>query len=329
MKRIGTVTTAVSLIFYGAWCIFKNFNYDLAMEIFKFWPLIFIFLGIEFLHFSRKNYEEDRRPKINYFIILVVIIFLNTSLYYNVKNRTISFFGSELGINNDNYKNFFKNGKIIGFLPNKYKKLDSKMSLDSYGKELYMDFSNGKINIENSSDNKITLDLKIYVEKENNINSYNIKSKKEEKGYKIDLKDSEVHGVEGTIYVPEGYYVKLNGGNMDVSSENFSGDVDIDGANCSIDLKGDIQRSNIDISNGKVKIKNELCKDIKIDTSNASVYIDTKDSNLKVEADISNGVCKLNGEKRINSGISKTLGNGEGNIEIDVSNGVVDLNCGE
>ncbi|WP_138207100.1 LiaI-LiaF-like domain-containing protein [Haloimpatiens lingqiaonensis] len=331
MKRTGTITSAIALIFYGVWLAISNVNYNLAKEIFKWWPFIFILLGVEVLYLGKKEGKENKSIGFNYLIIPILILFIGTNSFYYLRDDS-GIFKKNSGEIKQRYKEYFKNSfhiKGVDIDKNKSKRIKVDKTLDIYGKQIKCELPNSKIKIKNSYGNEIRLDLEVYVDKNKAIRKYEINTEKENEGYKINFPEAFVNGVEGTLYVPKDMYVKINGTNLDIESGDFRGDIDIDGSNCDIDLEGDIRKSVIDISNGKINLKNSKCSNIKIDASNATVTVNTKDKNFKANLDISNGVCKFNNEKKVNSGLSRNLGNGDGILNIDISNGTINVKSEE
>lgn len=78
MRKFGNISTALGFIFLGVvWIIYQN-NKVLSYEVIKFWPCIFILIGLEFIIESlRKN---NVRSKFNWICILVVIMLIFSSL---------------------------------------------------------------------------------------------------------------------------------------------------------------------------------------------------------------------------------------------------------
>lgn len=318
MKKIGTLTSAIALIFLGVWMIiFKN-NPILAETIFKFWPVIFILLGVEILMLQNKKYD-NKKLRINYWIIPIIILFAVTNILVSVRNG--------FGDIKNNIK--YENGIYINF-GNNSKEIEASKILDSYGEELKLEIKNGDIKIEKSKDENIIVDAKVYVDKNKDIDDYEIRTEKKEDGYKIDFQQRYVNGVKVTLYVPDGLYVKIDGDNLQIKAldETLKSNIDVDINNGNVLLIGDIEKANINISNGNVELTNKLCKEIKIDINNGRVDIDTEDKNVDIDVDVDLGVCKINSEKKLN-GIRKTLGNGEGKIEIDLDNGMVNIDTQE
>lgn len=334
MKKVGTLTSAVSLIFLGIWMIVYKSNPSLGEAIFNFWPIIFMILGAEMLLVIRKskNYEKI---KLNYLIIPVVIIFLVVNIFMNASSKTIIVEPNIDGVVNEVTKGFktgvsFENGFIINFGDNK-KEIEANKALEVYGNKVFLDIKNGDIKIKKSENENIKLETLVYVDKKSDINEYEINAQKESDGYKISFNENYVRGAKITMYVPDELDVKIDGSNLQVKAleEDLKVNIDIDASNANVELEGDIQKTDINLSNGNVEISNKLCKDINIDMSNGKISIDTADKNIDINADLNVGICSLNSDKRINSGIKETVGNGEGNIEIDMSNGIMEIDTQE
>lgn len=328
MKKIGTITTAIGFIFYGIWIFLSRINCDLSQEIIKFWPILFVLLGIEFLYAGNMEKRRGRQNKVNYLIVLVIIIFSLTDVHMWAKDDIK--FNNEKNINiQDKYKDYFKNNFNTNMKKRKSpQEIKAKKELESYGKEIKLDLPNSNIKVKNSKNGNIILDLKVYVNKTQLNKKYKIHEEKLDEGYKINFPESYVNEVKGVVYVPEGLYVKINGANLKVEGEKFIGDIDIDGSNCDINLHGDIKRSIIDISSGKVQLNNKVCKDIKIHGLQSKVAVKTEDKDFKATLQIGNGTCKFNEDKNVNSGFSKVVGNGNGKLNVNVDNGTINIKSG-
>ncbi|MCY6485453.1 DUF5668 domain-containing protein [Clostridium aestuarii] len=329
MRKIGTITSSAALIFLGIWMIIYENNPILGKSIFKFWPVIFIILGIEML-LIMKSSKENEKVRINYLIIPVVIIFLAVNGFMSISSKV-----NVDGIVNQVTKEFktgisFKDGFTINF-HNNNKEIKSNKTLKPHGNKILLDITNADIKIKKSDDDNIKLETSVYVDKKSDIEKYEIDAKEEYDGYKISFNESYVKGEKIIMYIPNELDVEIDGSNLNVKSldEDLKFNIDIDANNANVKLEGDVQKTDIKLSNGNVEISNKLCKDINIDMSNGKVSIDTEDENVAINADVNMGVCSLNSDKRINSGIKETVGNGEGNIEIDMSNGVVEIDTQE
>lgn len=82
-KRVGTVSMALVLIFFGIILLMSQFMVVSAVELFiRFWPVILIILGSEVLYYVYRNTEEVK-IKYDVFSIFIVIFILlvNISIY--------------------------------------------------------------------------------------------------------------------------------------------------------------------------------------------------------------------------------------------------------
>lgn len=83
-RRVGTITLGILSISIGiAFFLVTFFNLPIETEILKFWPLVFISLGIEILVLN--NIALKQKMYIQYdfisFILIAIIIFLSFSTY--------------------------------------------------------------------------------------------------------------------------------------------------------------------------------------------------------------------------------------------------------
>lgn len=367
MKKIGTITSAIGFIYLGIWMIINKSNPDLGKAIFNFWPVIIIILGVELLlHYLRKSNEDDttRKTGFNFLSIIVIIIFLCVTLYNGVapiirqKINTLRF----NSINSD-YSSIFDD-----FDEEDYNKYELTNTSDSTSKKVYIDFNNAEVDIHKSNDNNIKFDSTIYVKKNSNMSKNELEkmvfenSGSNKTEIKYNLKDNNIGKAIVNLYIPDGYYINLNGNNLKASSYGELKDIvyEIDGNNGGINLKGgkeldlsfnngginveDIKTvkaesnngavningdtENIDIktNQGGVNINNKECNSLNVDVKVGAVKVRTEEKNIDVHLDIDVGPCVLNGEKRVNSGIIKSLGTGANKFKIHVATGAIDVN---
>jgi hypothetical protein len=324
MKKVGTITSSVGLIFLGIWMIINMNDPELAKQIFIWWPGIFILLGVEILIHVTKKHEGDRR-EFNYFTILIIFLFLGTNVFVNFSGRfenIIDGIGSGIEINDG--------GFIVGPL-NDTRKISASKNLSINGEKLTFKAANADIKICKSEDQNIKIEVDVYVKENSSLNEYKITEQKTMEGYEINIKESYIKQVKAYIYIPDGYDLKIDAANCQVKTidSNIKSNIDIDASNANISLEGDIEKSNINVSNANVYFRNKRCVDVNIDASNGKVTIYTEDKNLNVEADINSGVCTVNGDKKINGGISTKIGNGEGKLKVDINNGIVSVDSQE
>lgn len=82
-KRVGTVSMALVLIFFGVILLMSQFMMVSAVELFiRFWPVILIILGSEVLYYVYRNSEEVKIKYDVFSIFMVIFILLvNISIY--------------------------------------------------------------------------------------------------------------------------------------------------------------------------------------------------------------------------------------------------------
>lgn len=353
MRKLGTFSTAVGFIFLGIWMILQSINAEAANQLFKLWPVIIIILGIEILiHFARNNGEE--RVKFNFLFILVAFIFIIINVVTYVKsfipygeNWVKSNFNYEIGYNIKNLN--FDNDKEIA----------AKKNFEAEGKTLYFTTNNGKITIKKSEDKNIKFDTTVYVNRNSEKNSYDINEQKISDGYKVQMNEDFVKGVEAVIYIPDGINVNIDGSNMTVDNEdNFSAseldlkynngkadlknfskinvkcvngtikaedikDVTYKCDNGTADLKGDIQNIVLNIEQGKIDIDNKTCQNVNANVDSGMVTVRTEDKNTDIDLEVESGVVKCNGKRRINAGITEKSGTGESKVKMNVNKGTI------
>jgi hypothetical protein len=354
MKRIGTISSAAGLIFLGVWMIISRTNAAAGAEVFKWWPIIIVLVGVEILiHFSKK--EEGARVGFNWIIIPVVLIFLSVNVVQGVTGRFNKFaenngFSMESIIEMAENMDFdIKNSRII----------ESTATMPIHGERLNLSVDNGKINIIKSDDNNIRINARVFVRNTSSINKYEITADKNSDGYKINFDNDDIRKVEADIYIPDKYNIKLDcdnlslkgGDNLNNSGFEINGDnvnvnlssinnlkldfdngnvklLDVDsvnmtGDNANADIKGKAENINLSFSNGKVDVQNDLCKNVNIELDRGAVDLNTQDKNLDVRIELDQGVARINELKQTNSIMEKTFGSGEGKVKIRLDQGSV------
>lgn len=321
MRKIGTTTSAICFILLGIWIMIDSSNPDLGKKLIKFWPIIIILIGIEILYYTLIK-KENGKIQISGLVFLIIIVFffanIFTDIFNNIKQNNSSF---------DLKTTFFDNI----FTDKNLQSIDKKITLDPIGNNLNFETLNGKLNIEKATDNKITIDTELYIKQNSASKDYELNPITDSNGYTLKILDDDIDSIKATLYLPEGYDVSIKGTNISVDSNN---DVRLDAlninaANGKFDLQGDIPNSSLKLENGKIDLNNNLCKHIDVSMNNGSITLDSKDKNLSINTDINHGTCKINNEKRVNSGISKNIGTGEDIVKVKLDNGTIKINSGE
>lgn len=301
-KKVGTITLAVGLIATGALLFAQNFTELPIKDLYKYWPLLLVGLGLEIIIYMAiyRNDKENVKLSIDGFCIMFIIL--------------SAIFSSSFGA----YK--YLNVKGIGDIPfikdlsfahemeEKVTKADISKNFDI--KELQITNSFGDIKIKPGDSNSISFDAEVRVR-------YNNETKAKEyikdaiqvvegevtEIYIKDLsqykdKDYSNAMVNFTIYIPKGIIIdaKNSFGDIDVVGagrvmvKNSNGDIFVE--DCSEDLNikasfGKIQvekiAGNVDAinSNGNIKI-NKVSGNVDAKTSFGNVVVDGVEGDLKV-----------------------------------------------
>ncbi|MDF2502994.1 hypothetical protein [Clostridium sp.] len=352
MRKIGTITLAVSLIYYGIWMALRNINISIANVLLRWWPAIFILLGIEILLRSGKA-SNIRKAGFNVGILFMILLFFLTNLFYERYDNSSNLINN-VGNNLINF-NLGENTKSIGITK----------SIVIKDKKFQLQTRNAGLTIKRSNDNNVKLDLKVKVQEKSNINKYDINEVNEDNLTKVNIDENYVKGIEGTLFIPDGIDVNLvinnlkissqddlkntnfdihsNNGNFDLSSvaklglEADNGDVNIKDIkkvnlkvnNGKFNMIGEIENIDVDMKNGAVDINNTVFNSINIKANNGSIKLNTQDKNIDADLSSNLGECILNGEKINRGTLRKTIGDGSHKLNISLDIGSVRVNSGQ
>lgn len=352
-RRVGTLTTAVALIFLGVVLLVRQIEPNLASTIFHYWPVIFILLGLEVIVLNSINKEDNIKLGFNGAIIFIVIIFLLVEGFFGIKNSIINRFPDfNLGID---IGNAIINGKPVDAFGSAKLK-SNKVSFLGY---------NGDIKIRRSDNGEVKFEGKVYVSDNSNISNYEITPTSSDNGIVFDLKDNSIKKIEGVLFVPDNIDLKIDINNLNISnSEDFLGtalridsnngyfdvsrfksvvidnnngkisvkdalDVNIRSNNAKIDLDGNIENIDVQANISAVDVSNKLCKNVKISTDSGKVTLRTEDKNLDIQAKTSTGYIYINGNKKGSKDYNGSIGNGEGKVNIRTGVGSIKVEHGE
>ncbi len=307
MKKIGTFSTAVGLIYFGIWMIINTFSRQAAAEVFRWWYIIIVLLGAEFL-LSYFIKEESKSRGFNFGFILVLVLFFSAGTYNGINSGLSNFF------NNMNNGFSFDASSIV---------FEKTKVLEASGSEFVFEGNNVDVEFKKSEDNNIKIESKVYVNR--NIENYEMNVDQITDGYSVNFKDKNISGVKAVIYLPDGYNIKFNSNNIKFKSddENLKVNYDIKTNNGTININNNAEILKIDMNNGTVSVNNKLCKTIDIKENNGTINFKTKDTNISVNIDLNLGLSNINGNSKANSGIGEKLGTGEGTVNIKLNNGTV------
>lgn len=354
MKKVGSISAAMGFIFLGLWLLIRQSSPLVGEEFFKWWPIIIVILGIEVLvSFSGKS--ESQRFRLNGLIIPVILIFLFVNMFINAKVDL----GEGFRWLKDS-KNFNEVSDILKNIDDtNYKVIESNKILDYNGGDLTVKANNADIKILKSSDGKFKLSTRTYVKKDSGVDSYDIKEAVNSGVETLEFYENYIKKVQINLSIPENSKVsvkadnlkvtsdsdlpkasiivdcnniyadintaalvqcKANNGKIDTSSANT---VNINSNNVWVNIEGDSENINLDVDNGMITIDNNLSKNVNVQMSTGTIKMKTTDQNVKVDMELDHGTCTLNDERRVNAGIDKSFGNGEGKIKLKLDNGVI------
>lgn len=339
-KKAGTITLALGLITAGAVLFAQNFT-DLPVgDIYKYWPLLLIGLGLEIVIYMSIYGRNNENVKLSidglciaFIIIAAIFGRFNFTGFRHINIRGL---GDIPFVRNLNYR---------GQIEERINK--SGISKDYDIKELRLTNSFGDIEIKEGNSNEIRLEADVTVQynDENKARNYvkdAIRIEEGEvtniyiedisnainrdynkamanftvyipKGITLDIKNSF-----GSIHIKDGGEIKVRNSNGEISVTDCSKDVEVRNSFGRIVLAGiggNIDASN---SNGAIEVR-EVAGNIDVETSFGSIEIEDIKGNVKAES------------KNGNVNIAEAKGNIEaqtsfGNIRLDeesIENGKV------
>lgn len=356
MRKVGTISSAMGFIFLGVWMIINKTNYTIGQEMLKWWPVIIIILGLEVIvYFNRK--AENEHVGFNGLVIIIVIIFICINVLQGVDRALGEGFRRIKGDKSINYTiDMFKN-----IDENRYKVIYSDKEISNPSESLYFNFDNAEVKLKKSGDANIKFETKIYIDKNSSAEKYDIQEQRDSSGITVSMRNRIIRKVEATIYVPNGTNLYLEGSNLSVKSlddlmsskiaakaDNGNADIfkvsegtidfnngniniqdikniKLNSNNTNVSVKGKSENIDIRANNGKIDIDNEVCKNVDINSNFGVVKVQTKDQDIQVNIDVDSGIAALNGDKKINSGISQTFGSGIGSVKVKLNSGTVNV----
>ncbi|WP_372996156.1 DUF4097 family beta strand repeat-containing protein [Lutispora sp.] len=329
-KKIGTITLAIGLITAGSVMFAQNFTDLPIKDVYKYWPLLLIGLGLEiviYMSIYGRNDENVRFSIDGLCIVFIILaaIFANSS-FIGFRHINIRGIGDIPFIGNLNYR-----GKI------EEKITKDGISKDYDIKELKLTNSFGDIEIRKGNSNEIRLEANVTVQynDENKARNYIKDAIRIEEGQITNIyidkissnrsRDYEKAMVDFIVYIPEGITVDIENsfGDIDVESagkttvKNSHGDIKL--VDCSKDVEvensfGRIEMENIggnidaSSSNGDIRIE-DVAGSIDTETSFGNIRINNVKGNVVAES--RNGNVKIAGV--------------EGNVDVETSFGNVEI----
>lgn len=344
MKKIGTITISIALIFFGIVLLIRQFDAELGYMVFKFWPVMFILLGGEIL-FYLKRYGKEEKIRFNFLVILVVILYLISEGVFVFSDYAQK---NKFSFNMADWKIFSDTTMV-----------EKRFEYSKEKNTLVFKGSNVNLEIKRTNEDKVVLDSKLSVRTEDKDKNIDIQQKIEGDKQVLDFNNDSIRGIEGTLYIPDNLAVSLDVQNgkiegdddfrnndFQVDSQNASfdlkgfrsvdmagnnGSVDIDDCNTvkiktdngKVNLNGNIENIDVKTSNGAVYIDNEVCKNVKVSTDNGVIKLNTRNNNFKLTASTDTGVVSVNGDNKSGKRVNETYGSGEGSVDLKTNVGAI------
>lgn len=348
MRRIGTVTIAVSLMYFGIMLLVRQYDTNLGNSVFRFWPAIIILLGLEILYYINK-YGKEEKLRFNFFIILIVILFMSVDGIFTLGNFIKS--------NKGNWN--FNGIKFSGINFGNHKTIDvNNLEFKKEKQLIIIEGNNANLKLKKSPDDKIRLQGKVQVG-ENNSDNLDLKAEIEGETQVLDFIGGDIQSFEGTLYIPENMGIEINVNNMtlenedefktsdikvdsnngtyslngfkSVSIDNNNGTIDIKNSNtvkvktnnAKISLDGDVENIEVKSNLSAVNVDNNICKNVNIESDAGTIKLKTKEKNFKLNAKSDVGVINVDGNKETMGKFSTTFGSGEGNVNLNSGAGTI------
>lgn len=369
MRKVGTISIALSFIFIGVTLLISKFDSPLAYTIFKFWPVVFIVLGLEFIIPAVMDKETvGQRKRVNLWIIFIIIIFLGmdgvwsftrTNFARDFKDGNfISQLKSSLrdGINID-FGNDYNDGEVKDF----------NLLLENNINELVLDVANADVRIEKSKDGKVGFEGRVTLKEGTSLEPKDALSTSGNKST-LNLRRNEVKKLKVTIFVKDDS--KLN---IDVSNGRIVGKDDFKGitlnartSNAQYDLEnfkiiqlentnGEVKvrkgeeivfsnvNGSVDIEevekvkgtnkNGKIDVETDTVKEVYLENNLGEIRFKTGDNNINLKADVKTGKLTYNSSSiskgSMGKSFEKILGSGDKKVTLINNLGSIDIQCKE
>lgn len=327
MRKIGTLSAALGLIFMGVWIIIRNIDDGLAGQLFKWWPMIIILTGIEILYFLKVTPNE--KMGFNWLVLVIVVVFVAVSGAQHVNSR---------------FDRIFEQGKTISMFDShkaEYKAISTVKNFSVANQEIVLAARNGNFNVRKSQDNQVKIEAEIYVDKASSLEKWDMQTVPSTNEVRVNLKDGVIKEVYGDIYVPEGCSVRFEVDNFKITTSgvdltNFS----VDSQNAYLDMRNNIKNLRVNIQNGKIDstgnienielklqsgkidINNKNEKSVTIKMDNGVLSYNTNNRDASVNVNVNHGVGMVN-ERKVAKGTTEIFGGGASIFNLKVDNGTI------
>lgn len=316
MRKIGTISSALSLIFLGLWLFIRQTDPSLAQDFYSWWPVILIILGIEVIALTASS-PVGTRPRFNFLIILFIFIFMLFNLFY----------GFEAVMNEGGFFKRFSPDNYNYSLNHDLGSIGYDESFAVLNNSLTLKVNNASLKLIDSSDTDFKVKGKIFFQKRRMSMNYTPETKNtpdnKDGSFIIDF-TGEPKAQELTIFLPKDCKLTIIGDNVQVLGADgvLMEAIDIQAANGNVDIRGTMPFMNIALENGRVNVKNQQCKNVVINLKNGLVVMNTEDKNLTALVKVYLGTAELNGDTAVSSSLVSSLGTAKGKVSINVNSGV-------
>lgn len=318
-KKVGTITLAAGLIASGALLFAQNFTELPIKDIYKYWPLLLISLGLEIIIYMSLYGREGDNVKISIdglCVIFIIVVAALSSGFAGYKSFTIKGMGDIPFVRDLRFEH-------------EMEEMITKTDISKFYKikELKVTNSFGDITIKPGNSDSISLDAKVRVRYNNETKAKqymkNAIQVTQGEVTEIYVKDSPQYGgkdcsnamVDFTIYIPEGITVDI---------QNSFGDIDVEGGGRAVikNSNGDIavrdcsKDAVIKASFGEIIAEN-IHGNITAVNSNGNIIVNEAEG--KADASTSFGNINIDGAKEDVKAVSSN-----GNIEIYEAKGNIE-----
>lgn len=278
--KVGTLTMGLVLIGLGALLIIGRIQGTSSVDlIYKWWPIILVFLGIETLIFSQLANRSETRIRydgISIFLIIVMIVFI-------LGGHGLKFIFDNLNFS-PRMHSIIRDYKYETKL---YKEID--VSADGV-KRLLVSNSLGKIDVSRGSEDDIKIEANITMQNNDEAYAKSLEDSavKISKGSEIrvsttNYNDSRIKNVyiDYVIKVPEGIEVDVDNSFGDIIVREIASNVNIENSNGRItagNIGGDLKVKN---SFGAIEI-NDTGGNVTASGSNGGIFIKNTKGNIEV-----------------------------------------------
>lgn len=349
-KRVGTITLAIGLIILGVVLFINNYTNFGLEELYKYWPVLLIGLGIEmFVYMIIYRQDEEVKLKIDGLCIVFIIVaaIVSSNINFNLDpGFSLNMFGGNSIIDGVRYKSELKENIIKDSISKDYtiNKLEVK---NSYGDIKLVPYNQKYIKVEAL--------VKVRYNDEQAAREYLKNAIKIVEGETTQILAAEINRtnkdayskatIDFVIYVPNEVYadvscsfgdIQAQGLSKDLVISNQYGDIDVKDIGGSAIVKNSFGRIEIINIGGKVEADNQN-GEIKADSIKGDARLETSFGKIEaynvkgsLNAKTSNGkidVENINGNVELRSSFGDIdAANIEGNSIINNSNGSIDVN---